>query len=232
MTAFRRTIVTTLVALSLTLALAGPAGAHADATARTDATANAAGDGRVALAITVEHGCSGNPTIGVRVALPSGATAVRAVDPSGWTSTVTATEIAWSGGSIPATATGTFEFSLIPAQPAGSTVSLPTIQTCTNNTEIAWIQAPTSDTSEASRPAPTFVVPAGSGSSTTVAGAAGSTSTTARMATLSNAVTDEGSATNSAGRYVFLGACAAILVGASVLFLKYRRRGDAESSSN
>ena len=225
MTAPHRLLAITIASLAAIVALAAPAWAHADATAKTDTSASASADGRTVIAIAIEHGCSGNATTGVRIAMPAGATAVRAVDPSGWTSTVTATEIAWTGGSIPATAAGTFEFSLVLSQATGSTITLPTIQTCTNNTEIAWIQTPTGDTSEASRPAPTFVVPAGA-TTTSAAGASASTSTTARMATLSNAVTDEGSATNSAGRYVFLGVCAAILIGAGALFLKYRKRAD------
>lgn len=45
----------------------------------------------------------------------------------------------------------------------------------------------------------------------------------ARMATQANAVTEEGSEQSSAGQLVFFGACAAIVIGAGVLFLKYRK---------
>lgn len=218
-------IVLALGIISL-VALADRASAHVAATSNAGAAATAV-DGRASIAITIEHGCSGNATTTVRVALPTGATGVVATNPAGWTSTVTSTEIAWTGGSLPATSTGTFGFSAILAQPAGSTITLPTIQNCTNNTEIAWIQTPSADTSEASRPAPTFVVPAGASSTTTIASGSGS-ATTARMATQSNAVTDEGSETSSAGRFVFLGVCAAIALGAGGLFLTYRRRSTGD----
>lgn len=72
------------------------------------------------------------------------------------------------------------------------------------------------------------VVPINSiAASTTVTSANSSTTTAvgeARMATQTNAITDEGSAQSEAGRYVFLGVCAVIVVGASVLFLKYRKK--------
>ena len=221
MTLPRRFLLASATTFAALVALAGPAFAHADATAK------AAAAGRTDITISLEHGCNGNPTTGLRVSLPAGATAVTGTNADGWTSTVSATEISWSGGSIAATASGDFDFSLVLAQPAGETVRLPTIQTCTNNTEIAWIQAENGDTTESSHPAPEFVVPKNNTSastSTTAAAATGGPSTTARMASQSNAVTDEGSKTNTSGRYVFIGVCAVIAIGAAALFLKYRKK--------
>jgi hypothetical protein len=91
-----------------------------------------------------------------------------------------------------------------------------------------WIQAEGGEKSEATQPAPKIVVPTNSTSASTsttaVAAATGSTTTAvARMATESNAVTDAGSETNASGRYVFIGVCAVIAIGAGVLFLKYRK---------
>ena len=220
MTLPRRFLIASATSLAALVALAGPAFAHADATAKADQA------GRTAITISIEHGCNGNPTTGLRVSLPTGALDVTGTNANGWTSTVNATEISWTGGTIAATKSGDFNFSLALEQPAGDTVTLPTIQTCTNNTEIAWIQTDNGDESEASHPAPQFVVPQNSTSATTVATAASGSSTTAtaRMATQSNAVTDEGSKTSTGGRYVFIGVCAAIVVGAGVLFLKYRKK--------
>jgi uncharacterized protein YcnI len=179
-----------------------------------------------AITISIEHGCNGNPTTGLRVSVPTGAKDVTGTNAAGWTSTVTATEISWTGGSIAATKSGDFEFSLVLAQAAGETVTLPTIQTCTNNTEIAWIQTDSGNESEASHPAPQFEVPKNSTSATTAVAASNGSSTTAtaRMATQSNAVTDEGSKTSTGGRYVFIGVCAAIAIGAGALFFKYRKK--------
>lgn len=221
MTLPRRFLLASATTFAALIALAGPAFAHADATAK------AASAGRTDITLSIEHGCNGNAVTGVRVSLPAGASAVTGTNADGWTSTVSATEISWSGGSIAATASGDFNFSLVLAQPAGETVTLPTIQTCTNNTEIAWIQAPSSDHSESSHPAPQFVVPANSTSastSTTAAAVTSGPSTTARMATQSNAVTDEGSEASTSGRYVFIGVCAVIVIGAGGLFLKYRKK--------
>ena len=224
MTLRRRFLIASAASLTALVALAGPAFAHADATAKAEQA------GRTAITISIEHGCSGNPTTGIRVSLPIGATDVTGTNAGGWTSTVTASEISWTGGSIATTTSGDFEFSLVLAQAAGETVTLPTIQTCTNNTEIAWIQTDNGGHSEDSHPAPQFEVPKNSTSAATtattaVAAATGSSTTAmARMATQSNAVTDEGSKTSTGGRYVFIGVCAAIVVGAGVLFLKYRKK--------
>jgi uncharacterized protein YcnI len=220
MTLRRRFLIASAASLTALVALAGPAFAHADATAKAEQA------GRTAITISIEHGCSGNPTTGLRVSLPAGATDVTGTNAGGWTSTVTASEISWTGGSLAATKSGDFEFSLVLAQAAGETVTLPAIQTCTNNTEIAWIQTDNGDESEASHPAPQFEVPKNNTSATTAVAASNGSSTTAtaRMATQSNAVTDEGSKTSTGGRYVFIGVCAAIAIGAGVLFLKYRKK--------
>ena len=216
----RRFLIASATSLTALVALAGPAFAHANANAKAEQA------GRTAITVSIEHGCNGNPVTGVRVALPSGATAVAGTNSETWTSTVSATEISWTGGSMPANSSADFDFSLVLAQRAGETVTLPTIQTCTNNTEIAWIQTDNGDESEASHPAPQFEVPKNSTSATTAvaAGNGSSTTATARMATQANAVTDEGSKTSTGGRYVFIGVCAAIAIGAGVLFLKYRKK--------
>lgn len=223
MTFPRRFLIASAASFAAVIALAGPAFAHADAKAKAEAA------GRTSITVSIAHGCANNPVTGVRVSLPTGATAVTGTNSGDWTSTVTASEISWTGGSMPSSSTAEFNFSLVLAQPAGETVTLPTIQTCPNNTEIAWIQTDPGDSSESTRPAPTFVVPANSTSatSTTIAVAAAngsSTTATARMATQANAVTDEGSETNAAGRYVFIGICAVIAIGAGALFLKYRKK--------
>lgn len=215
----RRFLAASAASFIALVALAGPAWAHAEA----DATAEPAG--RTAVTISLTHGCDGNPTTGLRVSLPAGATAVKGVDANGWTSTVTASEISWTGGSLAATKAGDFAFSLVLSQAAGSTVVLPTIQSCAKNTEIAWIEKDTGSHSESGHPAPQFTVPtndsaAVTGNTTSNA----SPSTTARMATQTNAITDEGSKTSTSGLYVFIGVCAVLVGGASALFLKYRKK--------
>jgi hypothetical protein len=139
---------------------------------------------------------------------------------------VTPTEVHWTGPEIADGVSAQFNVAMVLAQPAGSTVVMPNIQECSGGAELAWIGAPSSDTSESSRPAPTIVVPANASAApvTTVSPSVTVASGEARMSTDANAVTEEGSAQSDAGRFVFFGACAAIVIGAGVLFLKNRRR--------
>ena len=198
---------------------AGPAAAH------TGTTASPAPEGRTLVTYTFSHGCSGAPTIGLRAQLPAGASSVVASNPSGWSSTVTPTEVHWTGPEIADGVSAQFNVAMVLAQPAGSTVVMPNIQECSGGAELAWIGAPSSDTSESSRPAPTIVVPANASAApvTAVSPSVTVASGEARMSTDANAVTEEGSAQSDAGRIVFFGACAAIVIGAGVLFLKNRK---------
>ena len=222
----RRTVVVLLGSLVIVLGGASMAAAH------TGTSAAAGPDGTTRITWSFNHGCSGRATIGLRAQLPAGAWNVTAQDPPGWTSTVTATEIHWTGGQVPDGTTASFTASMVLAQPAGETVGLANVQECTDGAEIAWIQPPSAgDATEDSRPMPTIVVPANPtrapvtttsavAASTTVAA---STPGTARMATNANAVTQEGSPTNRVGTWVFLGVCGAIGGVALVLFVNHRR---------
>lgn len=209
-----------IVGATALVMFAGPAAAH------TGTTASPAPEGRTLVTYTFSHGCSGAPTIGLRAQLPAGASSVVASNPSGWSSTVTPTEVHWTGPEIADGVSAQFNVAMVLAQPAGSTVVMPNIQECSGGAELAWIGAPSSDTSESSRPAPTIVVPANASAApvTTVSPSVTVASGEARMSTDANAVTEEGSAQSDAGRIVFFGACAAIVIGAGVLFLKNRRR--------
>lgn len=221
----RQGVLAAIVGIVALFALAAPAAAH------TGASASPAPEGRTLVTYSFSHGCSGAPTIGLRAQLPAGATNVNASNPSGWTSTVTPTEVHWTGPAIADGVSAQFNVSMVLAQPAGSTVTMPNIQECPNGAELAWIGTPSSDTSESSRPAPTIVVPVNASTPTTSGAAATSTTSIAsgdaRMATETNAITDEGSEQSESGRYVFFGACAAIAIGAAVLFLKYRNKTSA-----
>jgi len=227
MTTLRRTpllLLSLLTALIALVAFAGPASAH------TGTTAKAAPEGRTLITYSFSHGCSGAATIGLRAQLPAGATSVIASNPEGWSSVVSATEIHWTGPAIADGATAHFDTAMVLAQPAGSTVTLPNIQECTGGAELAWIGAPSSDVGESSRPAPTIVVPqnatvapVATTETTVVAPTTTAKPGTARMATETNAITEEGSAQSEAGRWVFIGVCAVIVIGAGVLYLKYRK---------
>ena len=181
----------------------------------------AAAGGRTTITITIDHGCSSNATTGMRIELPKGATQVTATDATGFTSSVTTTEVAWRGGNVPANQGASFTFTAYLLQNAGETVTLPTIQQCAGGSEIAWIGAPTQDTSENARPAPTFVVPINDSRASTTSAAP---STTAALAIDASAITRSGSETHGEGAIVGGVAFGVIVIGALVLWLKYRKR--------
>lgn len=91
--------------------------------------------------------------------------------------------------------------------------------------EVAWIEQDTANHSKSGYLAPQFEIPINDSAAVAVSAESdASPSTTARMATQSNAITDEGSETNTAGQYVFIGVCAVLVGGAGALFLKYRKK--------
>ena len=203
------------------IAFAGPAAAH------TEAEATAAPDGRTALAFTFEHGCGTEPTTTFRVQLPRGASGVQPDEKAGWTSTVDAEQVSWTGGSI--AGEGSFAMELVLPQPAGTTVFMPAIQECPGGGEEAWIQLPDASGVEPESPSPEFVVPANATTPTTPAPPATTTTeavsppSDAQMALEQSPITQQGSEQNNAGLVVGGIAIGAIAIGALVLYLRNRR---------
>jgi uncharacterized protein YcnI len=215
-----------LGALAL-VAVAGPAAAH------TEAQAGAAAAGRTAITFTSEAECAdgAQPTSGLRVQLPQGATDVQPSDAGGWTTQVLPTEVSWSSAS-PAPGDATFEVEMVLAQPVGTTVYFPAIQVCPDGQQIAWIQEPTTPGEQLEKPAPSIVVPANATTPTSAAAAASTTTTasgpttTARMSIEQTPITQEGSTTNNAGLVVFIVVVVAIVGGATLLYLRHRNTGN------
>jgi len=218
----KRTVVMTMTALAIVLVAALPAAAH------TTATATAGPNGTTVVTWSFSHGCDGRPTIGLRVRIPTGASAVTATDPAGWTSTVSTTAVEWTGPGIPDGTTARFTASMVLTERAGTSVVMPAVQQCTDGAELAWI-SDTGDASESSRPAPAIVVPV---NDTTPPPTAPSTSTTTGPSTTrtvigADAVTAKGSPTSTSGLAVFIGVCAVLVIGAGALILRQRRRQSA-----
>lgn len=216
----RAMITAVLTIPAVLVAVAVPAAAH------IDASATAAGD-RTMVRLTMEHGCTEEGATGLRVQLPEGSTQVSATDPAGWTSVVSATEIAWSGGPQPPHDAISFDFMIRLAQPAGTTVRFPAIEACVGS-EIAWIEQTVDGQPEPKHPAPSIIV--GGTSDTTMDMAMDMASddemnTTATMAPEETPITAEGSATNDSGLVVLLVVMAIIIGGAVILFVRNRRPG-------
>ena len=138
----RRTLLAVVVAVvaSVTVPLVGPGGAGAHT--ESDLVAVPAGS-EATVTLKPTHGCAGSPTVKVRIrAEVPGATA-GPVD--GWTATATPdgegrTVLEWTGGSLPADATGAFPVHFTAPDAPGELLLFPAIQTCANGEDYAWIQ--------------------------------------------------------------------------------------------
>jgi uncharacterized protein YcnI len=122
--------------------------------------------------LRVPHGCNGSATTAVRVRIPEGVIDVKPIPKPGWTLKIVtgqyakahslsgtqvdegATEIDWSGGTLPGNQDGEFAFTSFLAsdlQP-GQTIYFPIVQECVKGVH-RWIDIPTAR-SDDSEPAP------------------------------------------------------------------------------
>ncbi len=210
----RTTLAAAAAVVLATVAFTAPASAHVEASSMAQGALTM-------VSLNVEHGCADLDLTGLRVQMPEGATQVSAENPDGWTSTVSPTEISWSGGPQPAHEELAFQFSLKLAQSTGQTVLFPTIESCPG-AEIAWIEQTPEGGPEPEHPAPQIVV--GGTSDTTMAMAGGDdTSSSVTMAPEQTPITQEGSETHNAGLVVLLVVMAIIIVGAVLLYLRNRK---------
>lgn len=143
----RRAVGAAATTAGLLVVLAAPASAHVDASGASSP------GGATTVTFTFDHGCGTSPTTSLRVQLPTGTTDVTADSPAGFAGTVTATEVDWSGGSVPNQTKGTFVATMRLTAPEGTRVYFPTIQGCAQGSN-DWIEIPV-----AGQPAPEHVAP-------------------------------------------------------------------------
>ncbi|MEJ0019661.1 MAG: YcnI family protein [Acetobacteraceae bacterium] len=140
-------------ALAIVALLPVPLSAHV-----TLDTAQAPALAYVRLAIRVPHGCEGSATIGLRVQVPDGVTAVKPMVKPGWTITMDRAdgasasghgsappvrEVAWRGGRLPDEFYDEFVLQVrMPDQP-GQTIWFPFVQECEGGKVSRWIERPT-----------------------------------------------------------------------------------------
>lgn len=162
-----------VLALGLSLGVAGPASAHVTATP----TETAAGAYTVAT-FSVGHGCEGSPTTSVAIQLPDSVYAVTPTrnpyytvekqmetldepitDAHGNEVTERVAQVVYTAETpLPDGQRDTFELSFqIPADAAGQTVTFPAIQTCEQG-ETAWTEVAEEGAEEPEHPAPAFAV--------------------------------------------------------------------------
>lgn len=159
----RRTLAALGILFLVTTTTTTVAGAHTE----SDVVAVPAGeDATVTLKPT--HGCGDSPTVEVRIrAEVPGATAQ---DVDGWTASAEAdgddrTVVEWTGGSLPADATGEFPLDFTAPDTPGELLLFPAIQVCDDGEELAWIDGDP----ESEYPAPRLLIlPAGSSPATSI----------------------------------------------------------------
>lgn len=134
--------------------LAATASAHID----PDPLAAQAGT-TATIAFGVEHGCGASPTNGLTINLPAGVSGVKAEPKPGWSATVSAAAVTFTGGPSPkADAADTFAVTMtLPAAP--TELHFPIIQRCVEG-ETDWLQVPAAGQEEPERPAATLKVTA------------------------------------------------------------------------
>ncbi len=117
--------------------------------------------------LCIPHGCEGKPTTAIRVKIPEGFIAVKPMPKPGWkletvkggyakaytlwgeTVKEGATEVDWSGGSLPDEFYDEFVFrgTLASDLPAGETLFFPVVQECEGAVD-RWIEIPAAGQSE------------------------------------------------------------------------------------
>jgi uncharacterized protein YcnI len=222
-----RSLLTTIASVALAIVPASPADAHVDA----GPTASIQPNGDASVPFVFDHGCDGQPTTSLRVQIPDGVTDVQPLPMDGWQTAVSDKEFSWTGGSIPDGQPAVFTATMRVSGQAGTTFWFPTVQGCPVGEE-AWIEIPQPGRAEPANPAPSVVLPV-----TIEPPPTSSTSTTAAQPSTTRttlipgeaAVTQEGSPRNTAGLVVGLVAVGIIVVGAVVLILRYRGRGNTTS---
>ena len=168
------------------LAAAGSALAHVT----LDTTEAPAGASYKGVA-RVPHGCNGQPTTTLRIAVPAGMLDVKPMAKPGWSIRVEqqkyakpfllngkpvlagVSEIVWSGGSLPDEQYDEFVFSgRIAKELDGTTIAFPIVQEC-GTASVRWtdVAAPGQDPAVLASPAPTVKVGAAAGGSVATVGA-------------------------------------------------------------
>lgn len=150
--------ISTLVAAVVAMACAAGIGS---ASAHVTASPNEAAAGSYfQTAFTVPHGCSGSPTIAVRIKIPNGVISVKPQMKPGWQIeiknrrldrpidaghgnmiTEIVDEVAWRGGSLPGIYYDTFGLVMKLPEGAGQTLYFPVVQECKEGVH-RWITIP------------------------------------------------------------------------------------------
>ena len=149
----RATIATLVTAAGGALLFAGTASAHIDPDpiAVEAATSNTVSFG-------VEHGCDGSPTTGLQIQINDRIADAQPVEKDGWTTSVDAQVITFTGGSLAADTPDDFAITFTAPTAPGS-IDFPIVQTCEVG-QLDWIETAGEGEAEPEHPAPSVLVTA------------------------------------------------------------------------
>jgi uncharacterized protein YcnI len=112
--------------------------------------ATAPAGAEITATFLVAHGCAGSPTVRLRIAMPQGVSAVKALEAPGWKASAAyasaaddapVSEVVWIGGKLAAEAAGEFAVALRLPDAPGTTLFFPVTQDCEKGT-IRWAETP------------------------------------------------------------------------------------------
>jgi uncharacterized protein YcnI len=106
----------------------------------------------VTVEFGVEHGCDDADTTGMLFEVPAGLTDLEPVAMDGWTTSVDAGVVAFTGGVLDHDTAGSFALSFTAPSSAGP-IDFPVVQQC-GDTELRWIEIPQDGAAEPEYPAP------------------------------------------------------------------------------
>ena len=170
--------------------LAGQASAHVEAS-----PASVAAGSTDTITFNVEHGCGDSATVKLEMKLAEGVTDANPAAITGWTSSVAAGVITWTGGPQPHDQPLDVPVEMTFPDTPGATLLFPLVQTCEQG-ETRWIDPPNPDGSEAEDPAPLVELTASTGGG---ASTSASPATTGAVAATGEVSTTAAAATTAAG---------------------------------
>ncbi len=148
----RRLALAAAVSSTVLFATGGVASAHIDPD-----PAQAQAGSRQTVGFTVEHGCTGSPTVQLDMRLPEGVTDPIAEAVDGWEGSVDVVDgdtiVTFAGGPLADDVEGTFSVTMTLPPTPDATIYFPFVQRCEVG-EIRWIGIPAEPGDELDEPAP------------------------------------------------------------------------------
>jgi uncharacterized protein YcnI len=161
-----------LIALLVTLALPGVAGAHIEVE-----PAEAPGGKPANLNLVIPHGCDGAATTSITVQVPS-STKAKGKSAEGWKASNGSGQMKWTGGPLPDHQVQGLPFTATFYGKKGSRVPFKLIQGCEGGASTSWLQVVAEGAPEPETPAPIVTLTsaaAAPAASTTESGSSGET---------------------------------------------------------